>query len=174
MIWLFCARRLVRAVSTRLLACLSSFWLLTFALVPAQAQTALALDRLQGELQSVDSGGQTFALLALQGLKAESTPQEALLASGYEPFRAKEIYQLDSGKALWLKFRIKLDQPLQQNWVLSSPKTFLDDLKLYSRNAQGQWQMQQAGDASLTSTGQFAASRRNSNCRCSRRVSMRC
>jgi two-component system, sensor histidine kinase LadS len=146
MLWLFFALHFERTVSARLLSCLSSLLLLVFTAVPAQAQTALALDRLQGELQSVSTGGQTFELLALQGLKAASTPQEALLSSGYEPFRAKDIYELDGGKALWLKLRIKLDQPLQQNWVLSSPKTFLDDLKLYTRDAQGQWQMQQAGD----------------------------
>jgi two-component system, sensor histidine kinase LadS len=140
------SRKFARTVSKRLLACLSSLFLLACALMPAQAQTALELNRLQGELQSVSAGGQVFTLLALQGLKAESTPQEALLALGYEPFRTKDIYELDSGKALWLKFRLKLDQPLQQNWVLSSPKTFLDDLKLYTRDAQGQWQMQQAGD----------------------------
>jgi two-component system, sensor histidine kinase LadS len=112
----------------------------------AQAQGALDLNRLQGTLLSVSNGGSALSALALQGLKANSTPQEAILAQGYEPFRPSAIYQLDSNQALWLKFRIKLDQPLQQHWTLSSPKTFLDRLEMHYQDAQGKWQMQQAGD----------------------------
>jgi two-component system, sensor histidine kinase LadS len=132
--------------STRLWACLSSLLLLVCATVSAQAQTALVLDRLQGELNTASAGGQTFELLALQGLTSRSLPQEAIHSTAFEPFRAKDIYALDSSKALWLKLRVKLDRPLQQNWVLMSPKTFLDRLELHMRDAQGQWQMQQAGD----------------------------
>jgi two-component system, sensor histidine kinase LadS len=113
---------------------------------PVQAQNALDLNRLQGELRSESSNAQAFALMALEGLKADSTPQDALLATGYVAFRARGVYELDQGKALWLKFRIQLDQPLQQNWVLSTPKTFLDRIELHVRDAQGQWRMQQAGD----------------------------
>jgi two-component system, sensor histidine kinase LadS len=112
----------------------------------AQAQSALDLNRLQGTLLSVGDGGSALSPLALQGLSANSTPQDAIMAQGYEAFRPKAIYELDKTKALWLKFRIKLDQPLQQHWTLRSPKTFLDRIELHYLDAQGQWRMQQAGD----------------------------
>jgi two-component system, sensor histidine kinase LadS len=146
MVWL----QLLRSVQTFSNVLRSAHWVGAFVALllsfGALAQTSVDLNRVQGSLQSVNRGGTPWAIEALQTLQADSTPQEAKAATGYEPFRPKAIYELDRGKALWLKFRVKLDQPLQKNWFLSSPKTFLDRLELHYQDEQGQWQMQQAGD----------------------------
>jgi two-component system, sensor histidine kinase LadS len=130
---------------------LVGWWLLCAALHQvswAQAAQPAAVDLSQATspLAADAQGAQTLNLLALQGLDAQSTPAQALAATGYQAFQPNTIYQLSASKALWLKFKVKADPLSQRRWSLLFTKTFLDRLELHYQDAQGQWQKQQAGD----------------------------
>jgi two-component system, sensor histidine kinase LadS len=85
-------------------------------------------------------------VMALQGLDVNSTPAQALAAGGYTAFKADGIYDLNVNNALWLKFKVKSDPLAQRRWTVMVAKTFLDRVEMHYQDAQGQWQMQQAGD----------------------------
>jgi two-component system, sensor histidine kinase LadS len=121
------------------LVCLSAFSQSpatdVFDLGPAVSPLQLGIDK--------NIGPRVFAL---QGLPAESTPQEAIFSPEYKPFDAAKVYTLAENKALWLRFKIKNDPASLQRWTVRFDKTFLDRIYFYTQNAQGQWQQRQAGD----------------------------
>jgi two-component system, sensor histidine kinase LadS len=127
------------------------WWLCMLLAQPVWAQAvdqqALDLTKASSPLLVDARGTAQWSLLALQGLDANSTPKQALATDGYTAFKADGIYDLNDKNALWLKFKVKLDPLSQRRWTVMTAKTFLDRVELHYQDAQGQWQMQQAGDS---------------------------
>ncbi len=107
---------------------------------------AIDLNQASSPLRADESDVAHLPLLALEGLDANSTPEQAMAAKGYAAFQPNAIYALSGRKALWIKLKVKADPLSQRRWALLFTKTFLDCLELHYQDAQGQWHKEQAGD----------------------------
>ncbi len=55
--------------------------------------------------------------------------------------------ELSEASTLWMRLRfIRRDADVPKNWVLMIPLPYVDDIKLFSSNAEGTWLFQSAGD----------------------------
>ncbi len=126
------------------------WWLCILLAQPVWAQAvntqAVDLSQAKSPFLADARGTSQWSLQALQGLDAKSTPVQALASGDYQTFQPNGIYALNDKNALWLKFRVKSDPLSQRRWTVMIAKTFLDQVELHYQDAQGRWQMQQAGD----------------------------
>jgi len=64
----------------------------------------------------------------------------------WEPTHDGAIYQLSTGKALWLRFTVA-PAPGVERWYLEIPYPSVNRASLYAPDAAGRWQAQHAGDS---------------------------
>ena len=63
----------------------------------------------------------------------------------WHPTSANNIYHVDHGKALWIRFTVP-PTPTGQRWYLEVPYPGVDRVELFVQNAAGQWTSRVAGD----------------------------
>jgi 7TMR-DISM extracellular 2 len=67
-------------------------------------------------------------------------------ASQFSLFDPHAVYPLDEQHDLWLHFRLARDPASAQGgWIAALPKAFVNRVELYTRDVQGNWQRQVAG-----------------------------
>jgi two-component system, sensor histidine kinase LadS len=79
--------------------------------------------------------------ITIETLAARAAAQPTL----FRPSSETDIHQID-GKALWLRFEIKITDP-SSHWLLQLDSPLMDDVQLYWRDAHKQWMVRLAGDA---------------------------
>ena len=138
-------------------------WLLASACTLIHAQTAdppargespfpvsIDLSAPQSTLRA--SAGSLFrpeSIVVLQNAPSDLTVDQvaALPANAFTLFNTNKTYPLSATASLWLHFRVNAPAATANlNWTFELPKPFVDRVVLYNRNAQGGWDMQQAGD----------------------------
>jgi two-component system, sensor histidine kinase LadS len=77
----------------------------------------------------------------LSGLEARASAGMDL----FKPAKTSDAYKLD-GKVLWLRFELKSSEA-HALWLLELGTPLIDDVRLYWRDASGQWMSRSAGDA---------------------------
>ncbi len=63
----------------------------------------------------------------------------------FKPSKAADAHKID-GKVLWFRFDIKTDEQ-RARWILELGSPLVDDVRLFWRDANGQWMSLRAGDA---------------------------
>ena len=145
------------------LSVLGWVWLLMSACSLIQAQTAdraalgespfpVPIDLSAPRSASQSAAGSLFrpeSIVMLQNAPINLTVDQvaSLPANGFTLFDANKTYPLSATQALWLHFRV--NGPASKStvsWNFELPKPFVDRVEFYHRDAQGGWDMQQAGD----------------------------
>ncbi len=91
-----------------------------------------------------------LALDVRTGVPADLTVTQIAAARGdaFEAFDRGKTYDSDRRGVLWLRFRLQLDEPLQEGrWRLEISKPFVESVEFHWTDAQGNSQKQTAGDS---------------------------
>ena len=108
---------------------------------PATARTVLRFDHPQqpamlhdgGDAWVDDSGTLSAADIVAKG------------DISWRPTGDNDIYRLDKGQALWIRFTVP-PAPTAERWYLEVPYPGVDRVTLYVQNANGEWSSRSAGD----------------------------
>lgn len=77
-----------------------------------------------------------------------ATVEEAVArADRLEPVSSLEHEAFNGQNTLWLRLRVQRAPDAPSGWSLALALPYLDDITLYQRSAQGQWQAMRSGDA---------------------------
>ena len=123
----------------RLLAVASLLLMLAPAL--ALARTVLDLDASQQPISLLDWGDAWID--ASGNAVAEQVAQDQQIS--WAPTRQGAIYPLTTGKILWVRFTVP-PAPDTNRWYLEIPYPSVNLVTLYTRDGNGQWLPQSAGD----------------------------
>lgn len=140
--------------------CVIAWWLaqagLAYAAAPQAlpqaitvAATAPAARPAAQALSAFTQTGAELALVALSNVPASATLAQIAAgeAGSFTPFNPNASHDTPWERPLWLHFRIQADSATPATaWTLVLDKPFIDRAEFYARNAQGDWQMQAAGD----------------------------
>lgn len=108
----------------------------------AQARTALALDLGAQPVRMQDAGD---AWLDVTGqVTVQELARDASIP--WHPTAAENIYKVDGGKALWVRFTVP-PQANSERWYLEVVYPGVDRVELFVQNASGQWTSRVAGDS---------------------------
>ena len=116
-------------------------WLLAVAALPTPAGAALVLDADRQPVALHDAGEAWIDDGAHATVETVATDP----AIRWQPTRDGAIYQLNTGKALWVRFSVAPAAGVER-WYLEIPYPSVNRASLYTTDAAGRWQAQHAGD----------------------------
>lgn len=120
---------------------LSCLLLFATMLAPAAARTVLDLDVARQPVALQDWGDAWIDQRAQVTVDAVATDARI----GWQPTHDDAVYPLTTGNALWIRFTIP-PAPDAERWYLEIPYPSVDRVSLYTLDASGRWQAQEAGD----------------------------
>ena len=108
---------------------------------PAAARTALRFNNPQQPVLMLDAGD------AWVDDSGKATPQDVASnpAIPWHPTSENNIYRLDKGEALWVRFTAP-PAPTTERWYLEVPYPGVDRVTLFVQNSSGEWTSRTAGD----------------------------
>ena len=107
----------------------------------AAARSVLKFDTTQQPVMLHDAGEawvEDAATADVQAVMADTTIK-------WHPTGDNNIYRLDKGQALWVRFTVP-PAPTAERWYLEVPYPGVDKVTLYVQNASGEWTDRTAGD----------------------------
>ena len=107
----------------------------------AAARSVLKFDTTQQPVMLHDAGEawvEDAATADVQAVMADTTIK-------WHPTGDNNIYRLDKGQALWVRFTVP-PAPTAERWYLEVPYPGVDRVTLYVQNANGEWTERTAGD----------------------------
>lgn len=125
----------------RLLLALLTLWGL--ALAPAQAQPAPVVLLTPGTPSFMVTGP---VPTWLESGASATIAEVAQRPQNFHNAPALHREALSNASTLWLHLRVRRAPGDTQGWTLNIPLPFVDEVQLFQRDAQGQWQRQLAGD----------------------------
>lgn len=126
-------------------ACIAVAWLAILLATPlaasAQGREVLDLDTSRQPVALRDWGDWWMDPAGTAGVQEVSSA----LASQFRPMAEQQILPLGPGQALWIRFTVPA-APDTERWYLRLPNAGLDRVTLHTRQPDGRWSMQTAGD----------------------------
>lgn len=133
-----------RAFCRALMACLCLMLVALFLLLsssPALARQVFDLDEQKQPVALRDWGDWWLDDAGLASIGKVSE----LPAAWLKPTQGSQFFELKPRQALWIRFSLPA-APDEQRWYVKLPSPGLDRVDLYTRNSQGSWTVQRAGD----------------------------
>lgn len=108
---------------------------------PSAARTVLRFDNPQLPVMLHDAGD------AWVDDSGKLEPQDVIanVAIPWRPTGDDNIYHLDKGQALWIRFTVP-PAPTADRWYLEVPYPGVDRVTLFAQNSKGEWVQRSAGD----------------------------